>query len=72
MFIEYRTNNDMEGWHNCFNSSNVTHGAFPFYKLITDLYAKAADNPAQIKLVAEGKAATIPKREDQTSSGQSL
>jgi hypothetical protein len=50
-----RTNNDVEGWHNRFNSNVVTRGPVPFYHLVTELYAESTDIPIQLKLISERK-----------------
>ena len=63
------TNNDVEEWHNRFNS-NVTRGPVPFYQLVTELYAESTDIPVQLKLVSEGKLKRYQRKRSRQIQGQ--
>ncbi|XP_062614650.1 uncharacterized protein LOC134276409 [Saccostrea cucullata] len=65
-----RTNNDVEGWHNRFNTCVATRGPVPFYHLIQELYAEASDIPVQLRLVTEGKLQRYQRKKSRQIQGK--
>ncbi|XP_052063996.1 uncharacterized protein LOC127704147 [Mytilus californianus] len=65
-----RTNNDVEGWHNCFNTNVATRGPVPFYQMVTKLFAEAGDIPLQLKLVTEGKLQRYQRKKSRQVQGK--
>ena len=59
-----RTNNDVEGWHHRINRK-AQKPNFQMYILIVLLHKEARLLPTQLKMVTEGKPATLPKKENQ-------
>ena len=49
-----RTNNDVEGWHNCVNT-HAQKSNLQFYLLIELMYKEASKIPLQLKMISEGK-----------------
>ncbi|CAC5392288.1 unnamed protein product [Mytilus coruscus] len=65
-----RTNNDVEGWHNRFNTNVATRGPVPFYQMVTELFAEAGDIPLQLKLVSEGKLQCYQRKKSRQVQGK--
>jgi hypothetical protein len=66
-----RTNNDMEEWHNRFNSKLLLGDLCrPFYHLVTEQYAKSTDIPIQFKLVSEGRLKRCERKWSRQIQGQ--
>ena len=47
-----RTNNDVEGWHNCLNRQ-ARRGQLPFYLLVALLHKKSQMVSVQVRLLSE-------------------
>lgn len=68
--LSFRTNNDIEGWHNRINSRVNRTGKIPFYLLLVELYSEAKNIPLIARLLSEGKMERINRKKYNKLNGK--